>query len=295
MRALVTGATGFIGQHLCRHLLDNEWTVHALVRPESDIAALSILGPANVHRFAGGVEQLTDICATTRPDVVFHLASLFLAEHRPEQVEQLIAANVGFGTMLLEAMHLTGVTAFVNTGTFWQHFDDEPRGRPVNLYAGTKQAFEALLGWFCDVRGLRAVTLKLSDTYGPADARGKLISLLLRLAREGGGLGMSPGEQEIDIVHVDDVVRGFRIAAERCLVLPPGHNESYALSSGAPIPLRELVTLFEQATGRNLAIRWGERPYRTREVMHTWRGGVPLPGWTAEIDLVEGFRGLIDD
>lgn len=291
--ALVTGATGFVGYHLCRHLATEGWAVTALVRPDSDTADLRALEPVvAIVAWHGGVEELAAILRSARTECVFHLASLFLSEHGHGQIDALIEANIRFGTCLAEAMTTAGVSALVNTGTFWQHYQGEPY-RPVNLYAATKQAFEAILRYYTDARGLRAITLKLSDTYGPHDKRGKLISALAKMACEGGSLQMSAGEQELDIAHIDDVVRAFALAAERCLALPAGTQESFAVSSGQQISLKGLVALFEQAAGTSLAIAWGARPYRPREVMHTWRGGEALPGWAPAIPLEEGLARLL--
>lgn len=298
--ALVTGATGFVGYHLCRLLLAEGWQITALVRPGSDTADLRALGPAVVvvpwpsGEGAGGVAELANILREARAEVVFHLASLFLSDHAAAQVDALIDANLRFGTNLLEAMSAVGVSAFVNTGTFWQHYDSAGDSfRPVNLYAATKQAFEAILAYYVDAKGLRAITLKLSDTYGPHDKRGKLISLLAKMAREGGALQMSPGEQQLDIAHIEDVARAFLLAAERCLGSAPGTSESFAVPSGRVISLKGLVGVFEAIAGKALAIEWGARPYRPREVMRVWRGGEALPGWAPAITLEEGLARLL--
>lgn len=291
--ALLTGATGFVGSHLCRHLLAQQWRVTVLVRPGSDTGDLQALSPdVAIAVYDENADDLAAIMAKASPDIVFHLASLFLAEHSAEQVGPLIDSNVRFGARLLEAMSAAQVRCLINTGTFWQHYHGDAY-RPVNLYAATKQAFEAILAYYTDMRGITALTLKLSDTYGPQDKRNKLISLLQKMAREGGELKMSPGEQQIDIVHIDDAARAFIMAAERCLRLPAGTQESYAVSSGQPLALRDLVGVFEDAAATRLDIEWGARPYREREVMHTWQGGTPVPGWQPQITLRDGFAELV--
>ena len=291
MRALVTGATGFVGAHLVRALVDDGDTVHAIVRPDSDPDRLRLLEGATVHPSDGTVYDLSRIVGEARPDVVHHLAALFIAEHRLEHVAPLIEANLGFGTALLEAMRLHEVDALVNTGTVWQHYEDAEYD-PVCLYAATKQAFEAIVVHYRNTNGLRAITLELTDTYGPNDPRGKLIALLLRLAREGGGVDISPGEQRLDLVHASDVTRAFRGAAERVRELAPGAEERYVVRSGEPLSVRELAGLVEDVSGARLDLRWGARPYRAREVMEPARIGETLPGWRAEVPLRRGLEEL---
>lgn len=287
--ALVTGATGFVGRHLCRRLLAEGWAVHAIVRESSASATLPNYREAVVrtHFVSETGHELFRIVGEVRPDVVFHLASLFLAQHRSEDILPMLQSNIILGTQLVEAMARNRVFNLVNTGTSWQHYGNEAFN-PVCLYAATKQAFEAILCYYQEVEGLRAITLKLFDTYGPEDTRGKLMSLLEKLARSGESLAMSPGEQLLDLVYIDDVVEAFLMAARHvcrgeCLA-------DYAVSSGNAVSLRQVVEVFETITAQRLNIVWGGRPYRNREVMLPWDRGKPLPGWTARVSLTEGIR-----
>ena len=153
-------------------------------------------------------------------DGVVHLASLFMASHRSEDVLPLLTSNILFATRLLDAAVRSGVQWFVNTGTAWQHY--EGRGySPVNLYAATKQAFESLAQYYVEAHGLRFVTLALGDTYGPGDTRSKLLNLWCRIAKAGTPLDMSAGLQKIDLVYVSDVAEAFQCAVERFQSVSP--------------------------------------------------------------------------
>ena len=278
--ALITGATGFIGSHLARQLAADGWQVHAVVRKAA--------GSPNEHLYDGTIDSLVQCLQTVKPDVVFHLASLFLSAHTSTDVDNLIHSNVVFGAQLLEAMKVAGVRRLVNTGTSWQNYQNGDYN-PVCLYAATKQAFEALADYYAQAEGFKVITLRLFDTYGADDPRPKLFHLLRKSAASGETLRMSPGEQLIDLVHVDDVVAAF-VAAEAALDGGAGHRV-YGVSSGAPLALRDLVARFCAATGARVDVEWGGRPYREREVMTPWRGPV-LPGWAPSVSLEEGLRSL---
>lgn len=288
--AFVTGGTGFVGGYLVRALRREGWAVHCLVRDRQRLGQLaSVAGEVALHGPGGSVEGLEAALAAAQPDVVFHLASCFLAEHAPGQIDELIESNLGLPTRLAEAMSRHGLRRLVNTGTAWQHFQSGQAYHPVNLYAATKQAAEDLLAYYVSARGFHVVTLKLFDTYGPEDPRAKLPALLRRAACSGETLQLSPGAQRVDYVHIEDVARAFLLAAERTGRSGPG-QEQYAVSSGQPISLREFVEAAEQAAGRPLAVAWGARPYRQREVMEPWLGGPVLPGWSPRISLAEGLK-----
>jgi nucleoside-diphosphate-sugar epimerase len=290
--ALITGVTGFVGGRLALRLAEQGWRVHGVVRassrPETELSARNGI---TLETHDGSEAGLVAIVRATAPDVVFHLASLFLSDHKPDDVGRLVESNVAFGAQLLEAMSAAGVTRLVNTGTSWQHYDDRSYC-PVNLYAATKQAFEDVLAYYVEARGQRAITLSLFDTFGPGDRRPKLFSVLARAAEAPGVVEMSPGEQALDLVYIDDVLEAFRLAALRLLGAgQPGH-ERFAVSSGRPMRLIDVAAEYERVSGRRLSIRWGGRPYRAREVMRPWSGGIPLPGWFPQVSLEEGLRRL---
>ena len=227
-------------------------------------------------------------------DGVVHLSSLFLVAHRNEEILPLLTSNVTFPTRLLDAAVRSGVRWFLNTGTAWQHYQDRPYS-PVNLYAATKQAFEALARYYVEAQGLRFVTLALGDTYGPHDTRQKLLNLWCRLAYTGQTLDMSAGVQKIDLVYVTDVVEAFKLTVERLASEARAEEDmpTFSVSSGVSLSLRELARLFEEVSGKALSIRWGARPLRAREVMVPWYGGLSVPGWVPQVSLREGIAHVV--
>lgn len=289
-RALVTGASGFVGAALTRRLLADGWEVHLLLREGSSAAALPPEGPQlRLHRHDGTTQQLIEIMRAAAPQAVFHLASLFLAAHKPEDVDRLINSNLLFSTQLVEAMAVCGVKQLVNTGTSWEHYEDAAYN-PVCLYAATKQAFAVLLRYYVEVHGLRVVTLKLFDTYGAGDTRPKVLNLLKRVALEGTSLGMSPGEQLVDLVYIDDVLDAFMLAyAQLADGTQLNAMEEYGVSCGDPLPLRDVAALYAQVSGKPLNIEWGGRPYREREVMVPWHSYRSVPGWQPKVSLAQGL------
>lgn len=292
-KALITGGTGFVGSNLSKQLISDGWQVHIITIPNDNLDQIEELaGRVTLHLHDGSTDGMNRIVAEAKPDVVFHLASLFLSEHTSADVDRLVVSNVLFGTQLLDAMAAHGVTGIVNTGTSWQHYENRPYS-PVNLYAATKQAFEDILQYYVDARATKAITLKLFDTYGPNDPRPKLFHLLEKVAREGTQLSMSPGAQMIDLVYIDDVVQAFVVAAKRLQDGSVQGYEKYGVSSGSPLPLRDLVETYGRIIGKELSINWGWRPYREREVMTPWNCYTKLPGWNSEISLETGIRKLV--
>ena len=118
--ALVTGATGFVGSHLVHRLITEGWETRIITRSSSSLKLLEdIHDKVIVHQHDGTTNSMINIVKEAEPEIVFHLASLFLAQHTSEDIERLVQSNLLFGAQLAEAMTLQGVTKLVNTGTSW--------------------------------------------------------------------------------------------------------------------------------------------------------------------------------
>ena len=137
-RAFVTGATGFIGRNVAKYFAQQGWQVHALSRTFQS----SCLNDHNLvwHKYDGSYSSLACAIASSRPEIVLHLASLFLSTHKSDDIDALIDSNFRLGVHLLEAMSKYGVNRLINVGTSWQHYNDSAYS-PVNLYAATNSMF----------------------------------------------------------------------------------------------------------------------------------------------------------
>ena len=303
MHALITGASGFIGRNLARELLASSWAVTALVRASSDLQSLEAeigdLKQIDVIEIPDNLADCIKVIEQAHPDTVFHLAAMGSADHRASQIDQLLDVNIRLGVWLLESLHAIkassghkGPVPFVAAGSFWQHHGGTPAFEPTSFYAATKQAFEDLMRFYRDVANMPCVMLKLFDVYGPRDTRGRLVDLLMNAAYSGKTLKLSPGDQVVDLVHVNDVSRAFITAAKTLADRPQDLELAHTVPANQSLPLRNLVAQISEILGQEIPVQWGGRSYRLREVMNPWRGD-PLPDWQAEIDLKAGLQALI--
>ena len=305
MKILMTGITGFIGQHLGERLINDGHEVFAIVRPTSKIAELSENLRRNVKCYAydnnnSVLNIINKICVSTQPGgggrtpfVVYHLAANSLNAHKFEDIQALIQSNITFGTEILEAMVANNIYNFVNVGSYFQHFDNAEYS-PVNLYAATKESFSAIVKYYVEVRNLKCIELQLVNTYGADDKRGKIFGLLKKISETGEKLKMSPGKQFFDIVYIDDVIEAFILAGKYLSESKYEHCGTYGVSSTNPISLREVVKIFENVAGKNFSIEWGGRPYQNREIMNPWNSYKLLPGWQPKIPLHEGIKKFLE-
>lgn len=288
--ALVTGASGYIGSHVVKKLINECWRVHIVIRPSSSLHLLdTYIQQITVHTHDGSTEGMIGIVSSAKPDVVYHLAAMASSDHQASDVDKMIVANILFSTQLVEAMSQNGVKNLVNTETFWQHKEGTHQYDPVCLYAATKQAFRDILIYYINERRLNSISLVLFDTYGADDPRYKLFAFLKRAAQENQQIDLTLGEQIVDMIHVDDVAAAYFHAGVMLLSASYNHLISYAVTSGQRMTLKQLVELIVRETGVCIQPNWGGKPYRTNEVMNPWLGK-QLPGWQPKLHLADGMR-----
>ena len=276
-RVLVTGATGFIGRALVPKLEESAGAIAIVTRPgrgtvRGNVQVIESEGPA-----------LVDSIDDFAPDLVFHLATHFVAQHEVSDVSKLMRSNIEFGTFVLEGAAACSARV-LNVNSAWQHVEGAEYA-PVSLYAATKQAFSDIARYFAQVRELEIRDVTLFDSYGPSDTRVKLVPLLLDAAKSGSTLDMTDGEQLIDLTYVDDVAAGILHAA-----LENNMPVSTVIRSWTPMTVREVVAHVESVTGKSLAVNWGVRAARPREMRSDWVFGTALPGWAPKISIEEGLE-----
>ncbi len=283
---LITGASGFIGSSLLKYLYDNEVNIIAVVHKTKNIDL-----PIQTIEYDGSFESLSNSLIDKEIDLVLHLATLFIANHKSDQISDIIDANIKFGAHILELTKQKKIPAFINTSTYATNFKHEGYN-PQNFYAATKQSFFDLIKYYQETTNTVFITLEMTDTYGPGDTRPKFINLVLDAISNQQTFKMSLGEQEICYLYIDDAVNAFA----HCIMLLIKNeieiNSSYSVYSNEVFQLIDLVSYVSELSGYTLETERGFYPYRDREIM-TYKPTYPkLVGWESKVMLKEGINNI---
>jgi nucleoside-diphosphate-sugar epimerase len=294
MKLLITGATGFIGQNLIKNLMSHNINIHIVVRQNSDISNFS--ENISVFKYDEKIDSLIYYFENEKFDGVIHLASLFLATHNNSDISNLINSNIKFGTELLEASVKSNVKWFLNTGTFWQNYENEDYN-PVNLYAATKEAFENIAKFYTQTSNLIFTTIKLNDTFGANDTRNKVFNLWYKIFKNDEVLGMSAGNQIIDISYIDDVTNAYSTMIDNLNKDDKSiyNHKTFVVTNNQKPTLKELSKIFEDVIDNKLKINWGDREYRHREVMQPFSQGITVPNWKQQYSLKDAITITLKD
>lgn len=224
------------------------------------------------------LSSVLQLIQTAGPDVVLVAGASQRTDDGQDAIADLIFSNVALPASIAAELVKRSGKMLIVFGTSWQMADSNSY-RPFNLYAATKQAAEDVLTHYA-LQGLRIASIRLFDTYGEDDDRSKLLNHLIAASLSGQKIDVTLGEQEIDLVQIDDVAEGVLLVLNELQNHDPTSGVSvYGLGTGHPGTVRDLITQLEQQTGRRINAKFGGRPYRDREVMKTWKNFRIPAGW----------------
>ena len=308
MRALVTGAAGFVGSHIVDALLNEGWDVTALDR-FSDYYSESIkrenLTTASTHpRFALREEDLatTDVGPLVDGvDVVFHLAAQAgVRASWGSDFATYLHDNITATQRLLEevaglanrprVVYSSSSSVYGNAERYPTSEDDLPA--PHSPYGVTKLAAEHLCRLYGANLGIHTVSLRYFTVYGPRQRPDMAFHRLCEA-----GLGGEPfpmlgdGSQIRDFTHVADVVRANLAAA--IADVPSGTCINVA--GGTQISLREVIDFIGSLAGHEVpVIRQASQRGDVRRTGGSTERARALLGWEAEVTIEAGLASQFD-
>jgi dolichol-phosphate mannosyltransferase len=298
MKALVTGAGGFVGANLVRHLLARGDEPVAILRPGPDSWRLEGIAADARVEFVDLTrpEDVVRLVARVRPDVIFNLAAHGAYSWQTD-LDEMLAVNVRATETLLEAARHVDAR-FIQAGSSSEYGLSErattelDRVKPNSHYAITKVAATHLCRLAAAQHGQHAVTLRLYSVYGPWEEPGRLMPTLVERALDGTYPPLVAPETARDFVWIEDVCDAF-VRAGTTDVADPGAVLNVA--SGAQTTLRALVDIVRSLFQIDTDPVWGTMPGRSWDTS-IWVGDPSAARdameWTATTPVERGLHAL---
>ena len=244
MKIAVTGATGFIGSHLCESFLARGHEVTCLVRNPAKIRWIAGLP---VRLVPGDLESPDALKGfVSGQDIVIHAAGLTKARG----LDEFIQANVGGTERLLNAIraHDPRIRRFIyfssqaamGPGSANAPLTEDGEQKPVSLYGMSKSLAEKSMQGFRDA--LPMTVIRPPPVYGPRDTDALAFFRFVR----GGIAPFLGGRHLVSVLYVKNLVHGVSLAIER----PMGSYRSYFFTDGGGRTVWEVLELMAQAIGR---------------------------------------------
>lgn len=288
-RVLVTGASGFIGSHLCRRLQAEGYEVHAITRGN---ALPADVGAASRHQGElGDVAFLRSLVTSLQPVYVFHLASAVTGARGLDAVLPTLHGNLVAAVNLMTALAGTSCRRLVIAGS-----QEEPdwgsAETPCSPYAAGKWAASGYARMFHELYALPVVVARVFMVYGPAQRdRSKLVPYLIDTLLRGESPRLSSGTRPVDWVYVDDVVEGLIACAHNAQA-----GSTVDLGSGRLVTIREMVESLVSLIDPAAQPQFGALPDRPLERVRRADAARSreICGWSPQISLREGLARTID-
>ena len=214
MKALVTGASGFIGSHLVDRLLQENYEVTALIRKTS---RLRWLENKPIRLTMGDLREPESLVeAVTDQDFIFHLAGVILARNTQEfaetnhhGTENLMEAIMAHNPRVKKTIHVSSLAAGGPTTSDYP-LTEEDGSRPISAYGKTKYAGEQTVLSYKD--RLNVSVIRPPVVYGPRD---KGVLKFFQLIEKHIRVNLGFRNRYASIIHVSDLVEAILLAATR--------------------------------------------------------------------------------
>ena len=299
MRAVVVGASGFIGSHLVDGLLEAGFWVSAVSRSQPGLlGAEAQAHPSFEHRSLDMTDGPGLEKAMAGADLVVHLACGSFPQSSNRDPRGDVQLNLLGALNVLEAARLAGVARLLlvsSGGTVYGVPQQVPIAEshptePTCSYGITKLAIEKYVALYRQLYGLNGLVLRVANPYGERQrlngAQG-VVPVFFGKALRGEPLEIwGDGSTVRDFLHISDVVTALLAAARYT-----GPERLFNIGSGRGLSLNDLVRLMEAELQQSLVVHY--RPERgfdvPTNVLSIERARSCL-GWSPQVPVAEGLR-----
>lgn len=296
MRILITGATGFLGKKLASELLKTDHKLYLLVRDSKSCMKFDAGLNLDLLNFI----YLDDLnwkqnIKYISPEIVIHLASFLTSSDNEAVIDNLINSNLTLGTHLLDALKETNLGYFINTGSFSEYYNNSIDANPAYLYSATKTAYRSILQYYQAIDSFKIVNIIPYTIYGSEDTQKKIIDYLIDSFSSDESKKLSPGNQKLDFIHIDDVVTFYLLLIQNITCIN-NLNTEFHLGTGIGTTPKQLIELLESILNKKANVEWGGVPYRKRDTLEayaTYNLASNFLGWKPKIDLKEGLKNYL--
>ncbi len=325
--ALVTGAAGFIGFHLCTRLLADGFRVVGIdsLNDYYDVALKQrrqsmLLQNPSFTAITAKIEEpnrLMDLFEEYRFDVVVHLAAQAGVRYSIDNPRAYVEANLVGTFELLEAIRaypprhslLASTSSVYGANTDMPYRETDKVDTQMSFYAATKKSNEMMAHSYAHLYDLPITMFRFFTVYGPWGRPDMALFKFTKAILNGDPIDIyNNGEMQRDFTYVTDLVQGIRLLIDTPPVRPDDgvSPDGDSLSTVAPwravnvgnsnsVPLLDFVDAIEKALGRK-AIR-NMMPMQAGDVPATWAdAGLlnELTGYVPTTDIRHGVQAFVD-
>ena len=259
-KALVTGAGGFIGTHLVKHLTAKGTSVSSVYRNQAHAPPAGQFEICDLSDY----EKTLNLLLKIQPDIIFHFAGAPLGSRGIDVVQKTFVDNLVSSVNVMLAACKVGCERMVIAGSMEEPTNLHQTGNFQSPYAISKWATSVYANFFDRNYGLPFVLLRIFMVYGPGyQSRNRLIPYVINSFLDGKVPSVSSGKRLIDWIYIDDLIEGIIKSS----TMPDINGEVIDMGSGELISIQDLLESIKQTMKVDINIDFGEIPDRENEIV----------------------------
>jgi len=298
-RILVTGGTGFLGNHTLKALLKRGADVTLLIQPHEKVLRLKAIGGhVNIIK-----SDLTNCAATqsavqkVKPEVIIHFAGWMERRRDLSILNNFMELHVSATLNLFMATDIKATKLVINTGTSEEYGEqDDPFVEglavdPVSPYSATKAAVTAIATYLSRAISVPVITMRPFIVYGPGQLHDTLIPSLIKGVLRKQPVELTEGLQYRDFIFVDDLVSCYLAAIENADIF--SGPEIFNIGSGRKTTVREVIETIADLMDGHEYLMIGTRQMRPGEpesMIADINKAIKVLGWEPKVSLRDGLR-----
>jgi nucleoside-diphosphate-sugar epimerase len=258
---LVTGATGVLAKCFISKFASEFRIISGVRKPAQ---------PNSVQ-----VDSWTEIQSQVKIDAIVHFAGKYLVDDSALSTQLVHDATVGTATALanFSKEHRTPLLALGS------YFELAPLNmQPWSHYTSAKQEAAKILEDASMNHRIPMRYVYAYDTYGQDFSRKKIVDVLLDPKTE--ILELSPGDQKLNLTHENDFVEGVKLALEALFLEDVTFEKLQIRNNNDEWTLREIAETINSFRAKKIELKFGSKPYRSKEVFEVWDCAPAIQGWS---------------
>lgn len=258
-KVMITGATGFLGSHLCDRLCEIGAEVHAISRQKHiiDSRPISWWQVDNLEN----IEVVENLFNTIKPKVVFHLSGHVTGAANLENVLPTFNSLLLSTVNLLTVATKVGCDRIILISSLEEPKDSSADVVPGSPYAAAKWGSSAYGRMFHQLYQTPVVLVRTFMTYGPKQDERKIIPSVILSLLQDTPPKLASGKREVDWIYIDDVIAGMIAAAQ----VPNIEGCTFDLGSGNLVSIRTIVEKLTNLINPQIQPLFGALPDRPVE------------------------------
>jgi UDP-glucose 4-epimerase len=301
-RALVTGASGFIGSHLVERLVRDEVIVAGVARTKGKLQLLDLEDsflyyPCDLLR----AEEIEDIVRRFEPQIIFHFAASSDAGESSAQALRSVNNNVVATVNLLEAARLHGVELFVYGDSIKVYGDscvpyrEAMPMRPISSYAISKAAGWEMCNLYRRVHGVPTVSVRPTMMHGPRQSYNLINFVVDCVVQKRTELVLQGGAQTRDLLYIEDAIEALLLMCEAGAKLA---GRVINIGGGEERSVVDLARMMLNIMGSDQPIVLSPENMRPTDMRRSFcdnAEAIELLGWYPKYSLTKALEATITD